>query len=40
MQAQGARLPGERRYLCRQQSERQGVTISRSLFDEISALSE
>lgn len=40
MQAQGARLPGERRYLCRQESERQGVTISRSLFDEISALSE
>ncbi|HED3056545.1 Ldh family oxidoreductase [Raoultella ornithinolytica] len=40
MQAQGARLPGERRYLCRQESECQGVTISRSLFDEISALSE
>ncbi|HAT1645535.1 TPA: Ldh family oxidoreductase [Raoultella planticola] len=39
MQAQGARLPGERRYRCRQESERQGVTISRSLFDEISALS-
>ena len=31
MQDQGARLPGERRFACRQQSEQQGVTISRSL---------
>ena len=38
MQDQGARLPGERRFACRQQSERQGVTISRSLHDEICAL--
>ncbi len=38
MQEQGARLPGERRFACRQQSERQGVIISRSLHDEICAL--
>ncbi len=38
MQDQGARLPGERRFACRQQSEQQGVTISRSLHDEICAL--
>lgn len=38
MQDQGARLPGERRFACRQQSERQGVAISRSLHDEICAL--
>ncbi|HIB5507423.1 TPA: oxidoreductase, partial [Klebsiella pneumoniae] len=38
MQDQGARLPGERRFACRQQSERQGVIISRSLHDEICAL--
>lgn len=38
MQDQGARLPGERRFACRRQSERQGVAISRSLHDEICAL--
>ena len=38
MQAQGARLPGERRYQARQRSERQGLDISRDLYDEICAL--
>lgn len=38
MQEQGARLPGERRFACRQQSEQQGVAISRALYDEICAL--
>ncbi|MFT3360696.1 Ldh family oxidoreductase [Klebsiella pneumoniae] len=38
LQDQGARLPGERRFACRRQSERQGVAISRSLHDEICAL--
>lgn len=38
MQEQGARLPGERRFLARQHSEQHGVTLSRSLYDEISAL--
>ncbi|HDT6547052.1 TPA: Ldh family oxidoreductase [Kluyvera ascorbata] len=38
MQAQGARLPGERRYQARQQSEQQGLNLSRSLYEEICAL--
>ena len=38
MQEQGARLPGERRFACRQQSERQGVIICRSLHDVVCAL--
>ena len=38
MQAQGARLPGERRYQARLQSEKQGLALSRSLYDEICAL--
>lgn len=38
MQAQGARLPGERRYLSRQASEKQGMAITRSLYDDIRAL--
>ncbi|MBV8041924.1 Ldh family oxidoreductase [Pluralibacter sp.] len=39
LQAQGARLPGERRFLARQRSEREGVTLSRSLHEDIIALS-
>lgn len=39
MQAQGARLPGERRYQSRLASEKQGVTITQSLYDDIRALS-
>ncbi|PYA72023.1 oxidoreductase, partial [Serratia marcescens] len=38
MQAQGARIPGERRYRQRRQSERDGVEIPRTLYDEIVAL--
>lgn len=38
MRSQGARLPGERRFERRQVSERQGVTIGRSLYEEIVAL--
>ena len=38
MQSQGARLPGERRYLAREQSEKQGLEVSRGLYDEICAL--
>lgn len=39
MQAQGARLPGERRYQARLRSEQQGVEISQSLYDDIRSLS-
>ncbi|MEB4673501.1 Ldh family oxidoreductase [Enterobacteriaceae bacterium G50] len=39
MQAQGARLPGERRYQSRLNSEKQGVAITQSLYDDIRALS-
>jgi Malate/L-lactate dehydrogenases len=39
MQAQGARLPGERRYQSRLVCEKQGVTITQSLYDDIRALS-
>lgn len=39
MQAQGARLPGERRYQARLRSELQGVEISQSLYDDIRSLS-
>lgn len=38
MQAQGARLPGERRFISREKSLQAGVTITRSLFEDISAL--
>ena len=38
MQAQGARLPGERRYQAREQSEKLGLEVSRRLYDEICAL--
>lgn len=38
MQAQGARLPGERRFISREKSLQEGVTITRSLFEDISAL--
>ncbi|CBG91524.1 Ldh family oxidoreductase [Citrobacter rodentium] len=38
MQAQGARLPGERRFQAREKSQNAGVTIDRKLFDDISAL--
>lgn len=38
MQQQGARLPGERRYLSRQRSSRDGVEITHSLFRDISSL--
>uniref|UniRef100_UPI0034D252A5 Ldh family oxidoreductase n=2 Tax=Enterobacter TaxID=547 RepID=UPI0034D252A5 len=38
MQAQGARLPGERRYLARERSELHGLDVSRGLYDEICAL--
>ena len=38
MQAQGARIPGERRYRQRRQSEQYGVEIPRTLYDEIVAL--
>ncbi|HCU0296307.1 TPA: Ldh family oxidoreductase [Citrobacter sedlakii] len=38
MQAQGARLPGERRFISRQTCQDAGVTIPRSLYEEISAL--
>lgn len=38
MQEQGARLPGERRFQVRAQSERQGVALNRPLYDEIQAL--
>jgi delta1-piperideine-2-carboxylate reductase len=38
MQAQGARIPGERRYQRRQQSELSGVEIPTGLYDEIAAL--
>lgn len=39
MQSQGARLPGERRYQARQTSEKHGVFITPSLYDDIRALS-
>lgn len=35
MQAQGARLPGERRYQAREKSLRQGITLQRGLYNEI-----
>lgn len=38
MQQQGARLPGERRYLARERSLREGVEISHSLYEDISSL--
>lgn len=38
MQAQGVRLPGERRYKNRQQSEREGITINHTLYEEIMML--
>lgn len=39
MQAQGARLPGERRYQARLRSEQQGVEISQSIYDDIRSIS-
>ncbi|WP_061707865.1 Ldh family oxidoreductase [Pseudenterobacter timonensis] len=38
MQRQGARLPGERRYQARQHAGEYGITITRSLYEEIAAL--
>ncbi|WP_172731723.1 Ldh family oxidoreductase [Pluralibacter gergoviae] len=38
MQAQGARLPGERRFQARAGSEQQGVVLQRSLYDDINGL--
>ncbi|WP_229597787.1 Ldh family oxidoreductase, partial [Serratia marcescens] len=38
MQAQGARIPGERRYRQRRQSEQYGVEIPKALYDDIVAL--
>ncbi|MET6679276.1 Ldh family oxidoreductase [Citrobacter amalonaticus] len=38
MQEQGARLPGERRFSSREKSLQEGLTITRSLFEDISAL--
>lgn len=40
MQAQGARIPGERRHRMREKSEREGVTIAKALYDEIVALEQ
>ncbi|WP_058913423.1 Ldh family oxidoreductase [Entomohabitans teleogrylli] len=40
MQAQGARLPGERRYQARPVSEAQGVNIPRALYEDIVALGQ
>lgn len=39
MQAQGARIPGERRIQARQQSEQHGVKLPQALYDDILALS-
>lgn len=39
MQAQDARLPGERRYQARLRSEQQGVEISQSIYDDIRSIS-
>ncbi|KFK96439.1 MULTISPECIES: Ldh family oxidoreductase [unclassified Serratia (in: enterobacteria)] len=38
MQAQGARIPGERRFQARQHSLQRGVTLPKTLYDEITAL--
>lgn len=38
MQAQGARIPGERRFQARQHSQQYGVTLPQTLYDEIVAL--
>ncbi|HDS9457098.1 TPA: Ldh family oxidoreductase [Enterobacter asburiae] len=40
MQQQGARLPGERRYVSRERAVREGVEITRSLFRDISSLTK
>lgn len=38
MQSQGARLPGERRFVAREKAEQEGVVITHTLYDDICAL--